>query len=782
MLQKLLFASLATVSADIYLHSPRGSNNRLDDENRDRNNGNRLFDSQNNNRGGANVGNMVYYAGSKLRVEWSQQHSCGNPNSHCELIVQYMCDDLIRDGTTTTTIPEDPAQCYNNDCDTDVRYGRHESFDYYKNCVNRERNKGLFTSSQNLKGDSAKYTRQNPNGGRRGYECPEERDYYPYWHPSPWIDLAILTNDVTRCKNYQENSQNVKSLGHCEIQEGSAYDVERYNKMHGHGHGNKKIQIPITREGGGEGKRCEDIDLGKLEGDEHDSYDVTVQARWVESGTSKVSQGINVGEPECLKTDWSRDNHHGNVDGGYFTSYNLTIPDHISEQCVLRIRYNITTHDFPHFDGDDGVTTADLTAANNKAPGGDEKKPAHYDIAALYGLNQTGTDIHGYYLQNNPQVQLFAELEGDQGQGEVKLQLAVNTAQYGRTFQDRTHRFAIRKNPYSGTVHNLEVKGKRGNVVQTYPGTEYEFSPQRLHLKKNSDFVHFQWTGSNTNPNNNAGQGRQGTDRSNIVLLRSKNYDEPSPTDTDGDNGITYGHYGNSYPTKDIEKDTFLGFSADDVQRLAGVLDTAGASWLMSGEMSELDDASTKFNLPPRKCMANGVYHYLSTRNNNFSNRSQKGTIICGDTAVTAYKISPLGMSVASAGYSIDFAGVDTGSEAVISQTDTVDVSGLSDMVGVSQVLSSSIDANNLKLNYGEGSLKSYDAFTRSGTTGTWEEVDGAECDSGVCAIGSASANSQYVVIETTDGGAIAGIIIGSLVLVAVIAFVVVFVMRKMKG
>ena len=44
--------------------------------------------------------------------------------------------------------------------------------------------------------------------------------------------------------------------------------------------------------------------------------------------------------------------------------------------------------------------------------------------------------------------------------------------------------------------------------------------------------------------------------------------------------------------------------------------------------MSELDDAGTYFDLGPRKVTQAGIYHYLCTRNNNFSNRSQKGRII----------------------------------------------------------------------------------------------------------------------------------------------------------
>ena len=54
---------------------------------------------------------------------------------------------------------------------------------------------GLFTADQQLKDDWAIYTRQNAAGTRRGLEVPEERDYYPYWGPTPWRDIAIMVSD-----------------------------------------------------------------------------------------------------------------------------------------------------------------------------------------------------------------------------------------------------------------------------------------------------------------------------------------------------------------------------------------------------------------------------------------------------------------------------------------------------------------------------------------------------------------------------------------------------------
>ncbi len=61
----------------------------------------------------------------------------------------------------------------------------------------------------------------------------------------------------------------------------------------------------------------------------------------------------------------------------------------------------------------------------------------------------------------------------------------------------RSHSFAIREKTEgmdcydSGTIYNLNVRGKRGNIVQTYPGVEYDFVPNRLTVAE-GDCIHIQ--------------------------------------------------------------------------------------------------------------------------------------------------------------------------------------------------------------------------------------------------------------------------------------------------
>merc|ERR1719166_790050 len=112
---------------------------------------------------------------------------------------------ILRNGDTTNT-PNAPNNIddiknqFDNNNNNDQLRGRHESEEFYYFAKKRERNKGLFTADQNLKGNSQKYTRQNPNGNRRGLEVPEERDYMPWWFPTPWKPMAWIGNDVEFCE------------------------------------------------------------------------------------------------------------------------------------------------------------------------------------------------------------------------------------------------------------------------------------------------------------------------------------------------------------------------------------------------------------------------------------------------------------------------------------------------------------------------------------------------------------------------------------------------------
>ena len=54
---------------------------------------------------------------------------------------------------------------------------------------------------------------------------------------------------------------------------------------------------------------------------------------------------------------------------------------------------------------------------------------------------------------------------------------------------------------------------------QVYPAVEYDFVPNTLMVPV-GDYLHVQWTGSDTTPPGD-GQGKQSTDRSNLVLQRS---------------------------------------------------------------------------------------------------------------------------------------------------------------------------------------------------------------------------------------------------------------------
>jgi len=460
-------------------------------------------------------------------------------------------------------------------------FGRHESEWYYYMCTVRQRNYHLFHADQGLGGSTTIFTRQNNNGNQHGLECVEERDYYPWWNPTPWIDVAYLTSTIEYCPLILSQSQNNNPVCYCD----------------------NLLSNPTTSPGN-------PIPIDPVSC-------ANRQGNW-------TCWSKNLAAPYCGQVPWSRQNHLGSGRNGQFSSYNWTLPAY-SElvnygflpysftstggqtmnmmKCVGRLRYNMTTGDYDPFN---------TTSANDDNEWTGVVSP----------------------VQQNPTVDIGSH-------DLVGLKLALNTNQYGRTFQDRTHIFYIAQRPSnfgSGPILNLGVRGKRGDVVQTYPAVQYDFAPNRVAITADT-LLHVQWTGSNTHNNGNPGGdgqtgdeglGNDGTDRHNFVQIQTLADNYPLPLDKYGSsstsiwNGLTCYNYDGTVFASWVDCALTLATS--------GQLRSTGDVAATTADMDPLlNDAPASLvggvvlSFPPSA--SGNSYAYMSTRNTWFSHRSEKGLL-----------------------------------------------------------------------------------------------------------------------------------------------------------
>ena len=283
----------------------------------------------------------------------------------CQPLTAYAADDLdrLRDGLNTqrqeyTTVAADAETLAVKESRKagDVKLDRvlQESWQAYDACYLRDRNAGLFTADQNLKKNakgysSAIHTRQNPNGDRNGYECPEERDYYPYWHPSVWKDVAILTNRLELCDQLTNASSNVVAKSLC---------VEYYPT------GSGQVQKHWSR--WNNAKDCADNGgtwtplYNYLEKAAQFKSQAACEANGKQYAWAVPYDSTNVkraeclrllDKPECREAERTRSNHLGNTPDGRPASYRWQLPYFASQKahkCVLRVRYNISTDDYDY--------------------------------------------------------------------------------------------------------------------------------------------------------------------------------------------------------------------------------------------------------------------------------------------------------------------------------------------------------------------------------------------------------------------------------------------------
>lgn len=723
---------LSSTSAQIFMHSPRGSQNRIRERSAQNENENRLFWANHNNdynrRGGYNTGektaqkqtsendqyNMQYFMSgdnggdSFLTVEWTQVNGCGvdpfatdsaSTKTHdCSVLIQSLCQDdvttppkdikdtyTIKNGFNYNTINfEDDGSnladpkggCFVDQGARDLEHfagdipgNRASSIEYCKDrckdrgyvyaglqyhhqcfcgnsfgkygqdlsgnscnkqCRDRQKNtcggswrnniylSGLKSPNTNLVSDETQpeknvrraktnsdqlgiheswesfdrcpnYLNEVANPGilpkRSGLECYHERQHFPNEldYSTQWTNVALFADDHdVKCQ--QLNLKRFQPIFEC---------VEFYSKN------KRKHKSKIDNQGD-----CEKNNgqwLGFY------NYKEIVENVNTAAGCAQLDGDHVFGRP----MDWKK-----------------LSEDKLADEACLKLPDEVQCFAPPN------------TRANylGMASGTNESPRFQWSLP-IYEKNQRCVLRIRSFIENKNEEQIshdnndMSHLLGTP----LYLATAQKYASNNRVvFEDRSHIFKLvnRPNeiPDNQVLHNIIVRGKRGNIVQTFPAVEYDFVPNNLQIN-NGDAVQFQWTGSNSHNNGNdagdgqsgdAGNGQGGTDRHNMIQSYYMKTNFPLPYEN-------HTLFQNAEFLWNVDNKPLSPFAASLSHATSGYYYTAAEYRAKQSKLNDrLNNADPSFRGVVFKPASDSKYYYVGMRNNDFSNRSQKGQLTVG--------------------------------------------------------------------------------------------------------------------------------------------------------
>lgn len=309
------------------------------------------------------------------------------------------------------------------------------------------------------------------------------------------VDIAVLTDNARddevcrqsnyatcsqRCKYYIDNTMNYNKKGYCDVNHDTQTVAVKINNP----------RWASTRNWYNNRADCEAAGFTWYEVSHADNIELneddfvcaaTQYSRANQLGNARGDSVIS--ENEAQATGIVADQVNQGVNANRFLWTIPSIPDTVIAEadyfdrgmeaaylhCTLRMRYNISSADFQQWpiEANDPGAEPMVDHRNNSRTQDDPNTPLLQDPYVFIGPGDS-------------------ESKGDQF-----VKLKVNTNQYGRTFQDRSYSFSIKPLPTEssaasnrfdtpaidmdsinsaitagGRIYNVNVRGKRGNIVQ----------------------------------------------------------------------------------------------------------------------------------------------------------------------------------------------------------------------------------------------------------------------------------------------------------------------------